>query len=111
VVEYRAIELDDARAIVERRGEVRFPVEVRMAYEDGRVDVARWDGQSDRLELSARDGTLRRVEVDPDRHAALELNALDNGATDESAVIPTATAASRALGLIQMMLQLVGLVG
>jgi hypothetical protein len=111
VVEYRVIELDDARAIVERRGEVRFPVDVRMTYEDGRVDLTRWDGQSDRLELLAWDGRFRRVEVDPDRHAALELNALDNGVTDESVVIPATTAASRALGLIQMVLQLFGLVG
>ena len=110
-VEYRVAGAAGRRAAVERRGDVPYPVDVRLAYADGRTEERRWDGQTEWLEVEAGDGTLARVEVDPERRIALELSPLDNAlvARDSSGTLLAAT--GRALTLLQALLQLLGTVG
>jgi len=110
VVEYRLVDADARRAVVERRGRVPYPVDVGLTYQDGRAETRRWDGHDERVELMASDGLLARVEVDPEGRISLELTPLDNSRVVEPGV-PHLPALARVLALLQGALQLFGTFG
>jgi len=65
--------------VVERRGSVRMPVELRITFEDGTNTTEHWDGQGrwKRFEYTGP----QRVDwaiVDPDEKLALDINRLNN---------------------------------
>ena len=111
VVEYRVAQADERGAVVERRGDVAYPVRIRLTYADGRAEEEGWDGSSERLELTARGGPLRRVEVDPNGQIAIELNKIDNGLIVDASPTPILALGARILALVQSYLQLVGTIG
>jgi hypothetical protein len=111
VVEYRVAQADERGAVIERRGDVAYPVRIRLTYADGRTDEEGWDGASERLEVAARGGPLRQVQVDPDRQIAVELNRTDNGLVIDAPPVPILALGARILALVQSYLQLVGTVG
>jgi hypothetical protein len=102
---------DERGAVIERRGDVAYPVRIRLTYADGRTDEEGWDGASERLEVAARGGPLRQVQVDPDRQIAVELNRTDNGLVIDAPPVPILALGARILALVQSYLQLVGTVG
>jgi aminopeptidase N len=110
VVEYRVGDANGQQATVERRGDVAFPVQVVVRYADGRTERERWDGQGERLYLTARSGEIRRVDVDPERTAAVEPTPLDNGRERLASPLPLLTLAARLLGIVQAAL-LAGMLG
>jgi len=111
VVEYRVARADERGATFERRGDLAFPVVVRLTYEDGRVENQIWDGVSERLDVEARDGTLARAEVDPDRLVAVELDSTDNGFVIDPSPSPILALGARVLALVQSTLQILGTLG
>jgi hypothetical protein len=111
VVEYRLVSADGEGAVVERRGGVAYPVQVRLTHADGRRVVREWDGRDERLELRAEGGRLTQVVVDPERRASLELSTVDNGRVVEAEPGPLLAAVARLLPILQAALQLVGTVG
>ena len=110
VVEYRLVEADQSRAVVERHGDVSVPLEIRLAYAGGRLELEHWDGAGQRLELQANGGPFSTVELDPERRLSLEINTLDNGHDLESSA-SQGRAAARMLALLQATLQTLGLIG
>jgi aminopeptidase N len=111
LVEYRVARADERGATIERRGDVAFPVTVRLTYADGRVEERTWDGASERLDLPAQGGALARVQVDPDHRIALELNKADNGLVVDSSPAPALALGARLLAAVQAGLQLLGMLG
>src|SRR5262245_14806700 len=78
VVEYRVAALEPDRAVVERVGEARIPVDVRLRLADGTARSERWDGQARRLELDGGGTPIDAVALDPDERLPVELNRLDD---------------------------------
>ncbi|MDP8923065.1 MAG: M1 family metallopeptidase [Chloroflexota bacterium] len=111
VVEYRVAAADEGGAVIERRGDVAFPVRIRLTYADARSEEASWDGVPERLEVAARGGPLRLVQVDPDRQIAVELNKTDNGLVVDAPPVPILALGARILALVQSYLQLAGTIG
>ena len=111
VVEYRVAQADERGTVIERRGDVAYPVRIRLTYADGRSDEETWDGASDRLELAARGGQLSVVQVDPDRQIAVELNKTDNGLVVDAPSAPILALGARILALVQSYLQVAATIG
>jgi hypothetical protein len=110
VVEYRATEVSTTRAVVERIGEVAYPVDVALTVRNGQADHVRWDASGARLELSPPEGAIRRVQIDSAETIRLEPNLLDNGREASPSLMPLLTLAARVLGLLQAAL-LAGAIG
>ncbi len=110
VAEYRLAEANERSAVVERRGDVRFPVQIQLGYADGRTEVESWDGADEQIELSARGGRLAWVQVDPERRILLELDPFDNARELEPSSSVLA-ALGRALSLIRAVLLPLGTIG
>lgn len=110
VVEYRVTDLTPSRAVVERTGDVAFPVPVALTFADGRTERAMWDGTSERFQLSGWQDNLQTIQVDPDRAVGVEPNVLDDGRDVAPSPLPLTALAARLLGLVQAAL-LAGLLG
>jgi hypothetical protein len=115
VVDYRATSLTPDRAVVERRGGVRFPVEVRLTFADGTAETRPWDGSGAGYppgwELDGGGRPLSAVVVDPDRKLAVELDRLNNERRERTDLSAPLALSARGLALVQAMLQLLGAVG
>ena len=111
VVEYRVAQADERGAVIERRGDVAYPVRIRLTYADGQSEEQVWDASSERLDLPARGGPLRAVQVDPDRQILIELNKTDNGLVVDAPPVPILALGARILALVQSYLQVVGTIG
>lgn len=69
-------------AVVERRGEAIFPVEVVTTFRDGQRVTEQWDGRDRRVIYTyERPSEALSVEVDPRRVLLLDVNYTDNSAT------------------------------
>ena len=65
--------------VVERKGEGRFPVDVRLVFEDGHQEVRRWDGQERWIQyVVERPSKIESAEVDPDEILMLDASRTNN---------------------------------
>lgn len=110
-VEYRVAELEPTRAVVERRGTARFPVDVRLTFADGTTRSERWDGAGERLELVGDGRAITAVAVDPEGKIALQTNRLDDALSLDPDPGVALELAARWLALVQALLQLAGQIG
>jgi hypothetical protein len=111
VAEYRAVELAGDRAAVERVGEARIPVDVRLRLADGTSRLERWDADARRLELDGRGMPVAEVALDPDGRVPIEIVRLDDARVDP--VDPTGPLAATLgwLRWVQAFGQIVGWIG
>ena len=111
IVDYRVASLEPSLAVIERRGEAPYPVDVELGFADGTTQRERWDGASGRLELDGDGRTIARVAVDPGEDIALEVSRLDNTRVLHADPATSLSLAARWLALAQLLLQLLGQVG
>ena len=87
---------------VRRDGDLQIPVTVAFTFAGGRVERRTWDGQARytrfRLDTAER---LARVDVDPERHVALDVSWLNNGRLTEPDRRPAAAMSARWLLVVQ----------
>jgi hypothetical protein len=78
--------------VVRRYGEATFPIDIEIAFKDGRRLVEHWDGV-DRRAIFTYDHTAeaRSVEIDPLRVLLLDVNFTNNSATLEPRAQQAAT--------------------
>ncbi|MEM9692842.1 MAG: M1 family metallopeptidase [Myxococcota bacterium] len=81
-VDYTAVEFrGDRGVVVQRRGELAFPVEVELVAESGARERVQWDGVPQTVTLRASrlgDARLRAAIVDPDHRVLLDQNLTNN---------------------------------
>jgi hypothetical protein len=76
--------LIESRVTVSRLGEVRIPVTVRIAFEDGRILDERWDAAASTHVFTYREPVaVRWACVDPSRVVLLDVNLNNNGLSRE----------------------------
>lgn len=75
-----------SRAVVTRRGSLKFPVDIELAFEDGTTTRQRWSGEGTTRTLEHRGASrLVSVQVDPDHTVTLDDNLLNNALSDPKA--------------------------
>ncbi len=111
VVDYQVTSLDGGRAVVDRRGDVSYPVDVRVTFDDGTSRTERWDGRSDRLELGGGGLAVVAVAVDPEERIAIQLDRLNDARTQRPDPVAPLAIADRWLTIVQAVLQLLGQIG
>jgi len=76
--------LYESKVIVSRLGEVKFPVEVLIKFENGDTLREQWDGQDRwRVFKYQKDTKVVSAEVDPDHKIPLDVNFTNNGKTTQ----------------------------
>ncbi|MBK6406378.1 MAG: hypothetical protein IPF66_15855 [Holophagales bacterium] len=100
----------ESTVVVQRLGEIAWPVEVEMRFEGGQTVTRRWDGRAEWMRWRITGPRLVSAVVDPRRACLLDVNRLNDGLRTE----PDPTAA-RAWGhrlrfLAQNLLELFALV-
>lgn len=100
----------ESTVVVQRLGEIAWPVEVEMRFEGGKTVTRRWDGRAEWMRWRITGPRLLSAVVDPRRTCLLDVNRLNDGLRTE----PDPTAA-RAWGhrlrfLVQNLLELFALV-
>jgi hypothetical protein len=72
----------DNQVVVARAGEIIFPVEVLIVFDDGHQVTERWNGE-ERFKIFnyENDHKLVSAQVDPERKVWLDVNFLNNGKT------------------------------
>lgn len=100
----------ESEVVVQRLGEIAWPVEVALRFEGGTTVTRRWDGRGEWVRYRASGPRLLSAAVDPRRACLLDVNRLNDGLRTE----PDPTAA-RAWGhrlrfLAQNLLELFALV-
>ncbi len=68
----------DAEVTVDRKGEVRLPVEVQVVFADGTVEHEKWDGQYRWLRFRYPGRKVVRAHVDPERKIAFDVDPANN---------------------------------
>ncbi len=111
VVEFRVEGIQGSHAFVERTGDMAFPVDVRVTTADGQSRTQRWDGVDWWLDVDGGGQPIVEVIVDPDNRVPLELDRLDNSATQRVNLVGPAAVAIRWLAAVQQLLQVVGTFG
>jgi hypothetical protein len=96
--------------VVHRIGDFRFPVELRISYEDGRDEFIHWDGAA-RWQRFQRKGPQRArwATVDAAHRVLLDANWLNDGLRREQAQQPTRRMRFGLTFLLQSLMQAVGL--
>jgi hypothetical protein len=81
----RAKERDDKNrqyeslVLVQRKGEIVFPVDIALRYEGGRIERRAWDGRDRWLKIrTTTKDRLLSADVDPDRKVVLDVDWLNN---------------------------------
>jgi hypothetical protein len=96
--------------IVERRGEVTFPVDVAFKFEGQPAERQQWDGKApSRTFTFTRPQRLEWVDVDPDRKITLDANWLNNGRRLQGDARAAVRWTTRWLTLVQTILIALGL--
>ena len=73
-----------SRVKIRRLGEMVFPVEVEVVFEDGEVVRESWDGKDPwKKFVYVRPSKLVSATVDPDRKVVLDVNYTNNSRTSE----------------------------
>lgn len=99
----------DAEVTIERRGEVRLPVEIRIEFADGRIVEESWDGRDTWKRFVFRGGAkVRRALVDPQEKLAIDVDRANNEWRDEDGLASRAAAkwTARYLFWLQMLLEM-----
>jgi hypothetical protein len=98
----------DSEVTVERRGEVRLPVEVRVFFEDGSQQDEVWDGEYRWTRLRFPGKKVVRAYVDPERKIALDVDPANNSWVEEKGEARRAAAkwSARFLFWLQNLLEL-----
>ena len=109
-------ELYRSKVLVSRLGGARFPVDVRMEFEDGSRVVKRWDGQYRWIRFEFRKtARLRSAVVDPDRQLLLDIDPTNNSRVVQSSgagqySLATRKWASKWLFWMQNLLEILALI-
>lgn len=109
--------LHDSEVIIQRRGELLFPVDILVVFADGSREQATWTLAEQQAEPETRIKTLRyrrrpspvaRVEVDPEQRLLLDERHINNGRYAESRLKPVLRIFLSIVGGVQTLLDLVG---
>jgi hypothetical protein len=109
VVEY-ALGADPRQPMVERRGEVHLPVEIRLDLGEGSRRVERWDASGASHRLGAAGERIVNALIDPAERLPVQLSRVDDGRSSR----PDAAAASIAVvfqTIAQALLLIFGAIG
>jgi hypothetical protein len=103
----------ESRVTIVRHGEVRLPVELRLAFADGRVVNERWNGRDRWYRFRYEGAKLERATIDPGRKIAIDVDPTNNEwiATSGPAHRAAAKWSARYLFWLQNLLELHTLVG
>lgn len=72
-------EMYESKVTIRRNGEVIFPVDIRIVFDDGEVVRKQWDGEYRWVKYDfQRPAKLKSVEVDPDHKIPLDVNFANN---------------------------------
>jgi hypothetical protein len=106
-------EADDAEVVIERRGEVRLPVELRVVFADGGTAAESWDGRYRWTRFRYPGRKVVRADVDPDGKIALDVDPANNGWVEDKGEARRAAGkwAARYLFWLQNLLELHLVVG
>lgn len=69
----------ESTVVVQRLGEIAWPVEVEMRFEGGRTVTRRWDGRTEWMRWRITGPRLLSAVVDPHRTCLLDVNRLNDG--------------------------------
>ena len=95
------------RVVVYRHGNLEFPVEIRLEFEDGSHRLQQWDGHGSTFKVdSTSSSKLVYVYVDPDERILLDDDRSNNWVTTKSPSAPRAL--EHALHAAQVLLGAVG---
>ena len=73
-----------SKVIVSREGELKFPVEIAVYFEDGEEIVEYWDGiERYKVFTYERSSRVSSAQIDPERKIWLDVNFLNNGMSHE----------------------------
>jgi hypothetical protein len=111
VPEYTATAADANGATVARRGDMVFPVDISLRYADGRVERQHWSGADNQLQMTATDGRLVEVDVDPDQVLRVQPDLLDDGRSVGPQTEALAALGARLLAVLQMLVLAAGTLG
>jgi aminopeptidase N len=96
-----------SHAVLARKGEVKFPVDVLVTFGDGTNQRQVWDGQAVSQTLTFDTPVpLAWVALDPDRKFAMETNTTDNSLATQAQIAPLMRLSSRWLFWMQAILDL-----
>jgi hypothetical protein len=100
------------KVVIAREGEVIFPVEILIRFDDDEEKWENWDGKERYIiyEYESRNRVIS-AEVDPERKVLLDVNFLNNGKTNKSSNAATTKYSTRFLFWMQNMLQLISIFG
>lgn len=94
-----------SEVVLARKGEVKFPVDVLVAFDDGSTQRQVWDGQAALQTLTFdTPAPLTYAALDPDHKFAMEVNTVNNSLTAETEVAPLLRFGSRWLFWMQTIL-------
>jgi aminopeptidase N len=94
-----------SEVVLVRKGEVKFPMDVLVAFGDGTTQRQVWDGQAISQTLTFdTSAPLAYAALDPDKKFAMELDTVDNSLTVQPEVAPLMRFASRWLFWMQAIL-------
>lgn len=96
-----------SEVVLARKGEVKFPVDVLVAFGDGTTRRQVWDGQAVSQTLTFdTPAPLAYAALDPDKKFTMEVNTVDNSLTVQPQVAPLMRFATRWLFWMQAILDL-----
>lgn len=99
----------ESTVVVQRLGEVAWPVEVEMRFEGGRKVTRRWDGRAEWRRWRVTGPKLLSVVVDPRHTCLLDVNRLNDGLRTEPDPTAARAWAHRLRFLTQNLLELFSL--
>lgn len=99
----------ESTVVVQRLGEVAWPVEVEMTFEGGQTVTRRWDGRAEWMRWRITGPRLVSAVVDPRRTCLLDVNRLNDGLLVEPDPAPARAWGHRLRFLAQNILELFAL--
>jgi aminopeptidase N len=94
-----------SQAVLARKGEVKFPVDVLVAFGDGTTRRQVWDGQSLSQTITFdAPAPLAMVALDPEKKFVMETNTADNSLATQAQIAPLMRLSSRWLFWMQAIL-------
>jgi hypothetical protein len=96
-----------SQVVLARKAEVKFPMDLLVAFGDGTIQRQVWDGQAVSQTITFNTSApLTYAALDPDKKLVMEVNAVDNSLTVRPEVTPLTRFASRWLFWMQAILDL-----